>query len=112
MSATVCPVGICLRRVTTQTVYPALANGSSRRRNMRSPMLLGTAELPGPPWMNSSVFGPLPQVTYSIPFPNVPLRGFWLIAGAVVMEAPPVHQWPGASLPGGNLNVTAAAAAG
>ena len=97
-----------LRRVTAQMAYPALAYGSSSRWDMRRNMPLGTM-LPGPPWMYRSVFGPVPQVRYSIPFANVPLRDLCSAAGALAMKATPVHERPGASLPGNNLNVTAAA---
>ena len=74
MSATVCPAGMFLRRVTYQMAYPASTNGSNHRRDIRDVIPLGMA-LPGPPGMKRSAFGPPPQVRKSIPFANVPLRG-------------------------------------
>src|SRR5680860_326193 len=73
MSATVCPVGMFLRRVTIQMAYPASTNGANHRRDIWDHIPVGMA-LPGPPGMKSSAFGPLPQVRNSIPFANVPLR--------------------------------------
>ena len=62
-----------LRRVTNQMAYPASAKGANHRLDILAVIPLGM-ELPGPPGMKRSVFGPAPHVRNSIPFSNIPLR--------------------------------------
>ena len=61
MWAIVCPFGMSRFLATYQAVYPSSTRGRNRG-NIRIDIPLGAA-LPGPPGMNSNVFGPVPQRT-------------------------------------------------